>query len=144
VSGTSQQPPVNVGNLRNQANRESRQRDDLIAERTILQGEIERLQAAERAMRGYKQTVDDLRREVRSHDSGAVWLGQLRTRHCDHIDSSFRTRYDNYHTETDNLHDSIIFKIAELQNEVRGQTTIIDRLFNSINTLWSRIRAATN
>jgi len=133
--------------LQAQVDRESAEYDQLVDERAVIQDHIEQLQTAERQMRVEKNEVHSLRRNIatRGHNlMSRQWRGQIRNEHDDSIQQEFRRNYDNYFTQTDNLHDAIILRIAELQNEARERTNIIGRIQNSLNTLRARIRTLLN
>ena len=137
--------PAERAQLQRDYNNNQQSHANKVAEQNNIRNQIQRLQTIERQMRGHKQTIDRLRQSVRQRsDTGAIWSGNLRDAHSDHISDTFRQRYNTYYSQTDNLHDAIILRIAQLQNQDRNLVPVINELVNLGNSLWARLRTVFN
>ena len=114
-------------------------------ERAAIIEQIERLREADRQMANEKRFIREIRQEVRNKEGqNYPWRGKTESDHDDYVSQCFRSRYNTYFDEADDLHDAIIRRIVQLENESREIGGIIGGLINSINTLWGEIRTLIN
>lgn len=131
--------------LRSQVNREEAQLAQTEQEQMTVDEKIELLKDAQKKLAEEKKAVETLRKAVSKQAyADTEWKGAKRNLYNSYISADFGDKYDTYYSKVDDLHDSIIREIANLQNESRRLGGIIGSLVSSINSLWATIRAALN
>ena len=131
--------------LQAQANSYANQKAQKEREKHAIDQKITRLRKAKNEVATEKSYVGDLRNAVRKQEKpDDAWQGQKRKQYCDYASNDFRQHYNEYYSKADDLHDAIIRKIAELENQSRDIGGVIGWLASAINSLWAEIRAATN
>jgi len=115
------------------------------SERAVIQEKIERLRIADGQMATERQTISQLHLAVQAQALFIrKWQGQRMELHRNYILQDFRNNYRTYKSTANDMHDAIIRKIAQLENEARDIGGVIGGLLNAINNLRAAIRVATN
>lgn len=131
--------------LRVEANSKAAQKARREQEKRAIDAKIERLRTARDRVATEKQVIKDLKSAIRKQEKpDDAWKGNKRNRYHDYVSGDFRSYYDTYYNKTDAVHDAIIRKIADLQNQSRDLGGIIGWLASAINSLWADIKAALN
>ena len=134
-----------VSSLRRQATSYDNQRTQAERDKRVIEQKITRLREAETGVGAEKTIVSQLRTGVRNGENpDDIWQGVKRNNYSDYLKVDFRSAYDSYYNQLDSLHDEIILKIAELENEKRDRIFLISWLADQANTLWAKIRTAFN
>ncbi|MCL2137562.1 MAG: DUF5082 domain-containing protein [Coriobacteriia bacterium] len=121
------------------------QRSQAEQDKRAIDAKIARLKTARDQIAQEKQAIDDLRQAVRKRENpDEAWKGNRRDTHSEYVKSDFRTRYNNYYDGVDDLHDAIIRRIAQLQNESRNLGGWIGWLVDQANNLWAEIQSLVN
>jgi len=131
--------------LRNQAQSYDNQRTQAELEKRAIDIKLERLREAKDLVKKEKDTIDTLKRGVNSRKNpDDVWQGEKRRQYSEYISSDLLYLFGTYYDQLDFMHDAIILKIAELENQRRERIWLISWCFDQANNLWARIRTAFN
>ena len=131
--------------LRNQAQSYDNQRTQAELEKRAIDIKLERLREAKDLVKKEKDTIDTLKRGVNSRKNpDDAWQGEKRRQYSEYVSSDLLYLFGTYYDQLDFMHDAIILKIAELENQRRERIWLISWCFDQANNLWARIRTAFN
>jgi len=132
--------------LRAKARNKEAQKAEREQEKKAIGEKISRLKEAEKKVKAEKKTIKTLKKEVyKQRDPDKTqWDGDMKNKYKGYVETSFKNEYETYFGGVDNMHDAIIRKITELQNEASDLTGLIGELAKSIKSLWGEIRALFN
>ena len=131
--------------LRAQANTKSAQKTEKEQAKRVVDQKLERLREVDRQVAIEKVHIENLCQVIRDKEEpGDMWKGQTRQQHSDYVRNDFNSPCQKYYEEVDILHDAVVRKIAELENQSQELGGTINWLTQAINTLLGDIRAASN
>ena len=129
---------------RRQIQQKEAQKRQLQKQNDRLREEVERLKEARNQVRrlkgDYKEISSQVKKTVNGHHD---WKGNRYDR-GKRLMNTIVQEDKSAVAAIDRALDTLEREITRKQNEINGNTTLIQRLVNSINSLWAEIRALTN
>ncbi|MFZ2539571.1 MAG: DUF5082 family protein [Oscillospiraceae bacterium] len=131
--------------LESEKSRKQSEKAEHEREKAIIEEKLKRLRVSKSQIAMIKDNIGDLKKGVKEkEDQDETWKGYEYNWYHSFTSGTFRSDYDKYHSNVDDVLDDICNKITELENQSREEEGIIGWIASAINSLFNEIENLIN